>query len=154
MVSVYIEIRPLMFWDFMSHFTHKLTIFGNKGYFWILIYYPKIFCPVNSIQNPSYQPPSQWTALDCTQILHCPIFACPVNSWVLPWVFYWIDKTKYPRNNWKAYQIRPQQAFKVFKKVTNVRVNSRPGETYPYKVYNIYLSTKKITSLTWNHPKI
>ena len=28
--------------------------------------------------------------------------------------------------------LRPQQASKVFKKVTYIRVNSRPGETYPY----------------------
>ena len=31
-----------------------------------------------------------------------------------------------------ANQVRPQQASKVFKKVTNVRANSRPEETYPY----------------------
>ena len=31
-----------------------------------------------------------------------------------------------------ANQVRPQQAFKVFQKVTNDRVNSRPGETYSY----------------------
>ena len=31
-----------------------------------------------------------------------------------------------------ANQIRPRKAFKVFKKVPYIRVNSRPGETYPY----------------------
>ena len=31
-----------------------------------------------------------------------------------------------------ANQTRPEQDSKVFKKVTNARVNSRPGETYPY----------------------
>ena len=39
-VRVYIEDRPLVFWDFMSHFTHRLIISGPMGYFWILIYYP------------------------------------------------------------------------------------------------------------------
>ena len=31
-----------------------------------------------------------------------------------------------------ANQVRPHQAFKVFKEGANVRVTSRPGETYPY----------------------
>ena len=43
-----------------------------------------------------------------------------------------------------ANQVRPQQAFKVFKKVMKNRANSRPGETYPYIyvcicIQNIYI---------------
>ena len=38
-VRVYIEDRLLVFWDSMSHFTHRFIISGPMGYFWILIYY-------------------------------------------------------------------------------------------------------------------
>ena len=39
MVRVYIEDRPLVFWAFMSHFTHRFIISGPIGYFWIFFIY-------------------------------------------------------------------------------------------------------------------
>ena len=45
-----------------------------------------------------------------------------------------------------ANQIRPQQASKVFKKVTYIRVNSRPRETYPYIYIYMYLNLRIQTS--------
>ena len=59
----------------------------------------------------------------------------PVKRWVVAWVFNLIGKKisqKKLTTNVVSYQARPQQTSKVFKKVTNVRVNFRPGETDPY----------------------
>ena len=34
----YDQERPLVFWDYKSHFTHIFIISGNMGYFWIFIH--------------------------------------------------------------------------------------------------------------------
>ena len=68
-VRVYIEDRPLVFWDFMSHFTHRFTISWPMGDFWILIYYhPPLLtnaytstrCLLPGPSSPSSWPPTSW----------------------------------------------------------------------------------------------
>ena len=57
-----------------------------------------------------------------------------------------------------ANQIRPQQASKVFQKVTYIRVNSRPGVTYSYVSYlqNLCVNHKErhCLDLIWDKFKI
>ena len=81
-----------------------------------------------------------WKLWQCKICMKFSAVRCsPVKRWVVAWVFYWIGKRKYPRNNWEkkvlANQARPQQTSKLFKKVANVRVNYHHEETDPYEQY-------------------
>ena len=59
--SVCIEDIPLLFWDFMFHFTHRFIIFGNIDNFLILVYYhsQKRWCASRVVQI------SSWTNFLC-----------------------------------------------------------------------------------------